>query len=227
MWRTVGGSGLGCFSWLICGGRWNPQSFHWNCCRSKRLLEVKHLELLTLLITQYISWSILNCMNNLIEIYFYIYTYFKYMHHHCISMLVTMPHSQNTVLSAIICEATGPDPKGLCVTRGPLVHQTRKTHGSQVGLCKSSKTPILKLHWFVFYFYILLPEIGTSTSLPLSLGTYLGTGLPSLSSKRCKPLGLSVLTWHQLVSRLLCRWHPLSLPRNCHGQAPNLIPFPM
>lgn len=71
MWRTVGGSGLGCFSWLICGGRWNPQSFHWNCCRSKRLLEVKHLELLTLLIIQYISWSILNCMNNLKIIFLY------------------------------------------------------------------------------------------------------------------------------------------------------------
>ena len=35
-------------------------------------------------------------------------------------MLVTMPHSQNTALSAIICEATGPDPKGLCVTRGSI-----------------------------------------------------------------------------------------------------------
>ena len=202
MWRTVGGSGLGCFSWLICGGRWNPQSFHWNCCRSKRLLEVKHLELLTLQIIQYISWSILNCMNNLKIIFLYdnskniLQIYTSSLH------INASDHATFAKHCAISYHLWGhrPRSKRLCVTRGPLVHQTRKTHGSQVVSWKTSKTPILKLHWFVFYFYFLLPEIGTSTSLPLSLGTYLGTGLPSLSSKRCKPLGLSVLTWHQLAS---------------------------
>ena len=208
MWRTVGRSGLGCFSWLICGGRWNPQSFHWNCCRSKRLLEVKHLEL-TLLIIQYISWSILNCMNNLKIIFLYdnskniLQIYTSSLH------INASDHATFAKHCAISYHLWG--------------HRPRSKR------LKSSKTPILKLHWSVFHF--LLPEIGTSTSCP-SPWAHTWAQDCHLYPQNDANLWASVswldINWlHIEVSRLLCHWHPLSLPRNCHGQAPNLIPFPM